>query len=289
MDTDAELATMKPRSRVPVVVAAVLGIVLGAALGAGGVLAFGRGPAKKQATEGAQARTEASASASAPTASASVSPPASAAASASPAAGSALLRLSSGDPEAIKALEAKQPQERSLEEALSLAKAREGAKLREIAELKRKLTLVPKFAEEKATQSRIRELASDREVATEMLGMLASLPEPLGPDQLFAILVRNATKEESQKLAGELLLTKEVRTRASPALNVAVDLRNVTECEQAKKVLEHAKQHADKRAVGALMRLEQKRGCGKRELEDCWKCLRVGDLLKETIAEARKR
>ena len=197
--------------------------------------------------------------------------------------------MASGDPEAIKALEAKKPEERTLEEALDLAKGREAGKLREIAELKRKLTLVPKFAEEKATQSRIRELANDREVATELLGMLASLPEPLGPDQLFGILVRNATKEESQKLAGELLLTKDVRTKASPALNVAVDLRNVTECEQAKKLLEQAKQHADKRAVGALMRLEQKRGCGKRELEDCWKCLREGGLLKDTLAEARKR
>jgi hypothetical protein len=284
MESDAEFAALKPRSRVPVVVAALSGLVLGAALGAGGVMAFGRGTPPK--TAAGPARSRPPASASAPAASGLASPPAS---SSAPPAVPAVSRLASGDPEAIKALEAKKPEERTLEEALDLAKGREAGKLREIAELKRKLTLVPKFAEEKATQSRIRELANDREVATEMLGMLASLPEPLGPDQLFGILVRNATKEESQKLAGELLLTKDVRTKASPALNVAVDLRNVTECEQAKKLLEQAKQHADKRAVGALMRLEQKRGCGKRELEDCWKCLREGGLLKDTLAEARKR
>jgi hypothetical protein len=70
---------------------------------------------------------------------------------------------------------------------------------------------------------------------------------------------------------------------------VAFDVRNVADCEQAKKLLERAKLHADRRAVGPLMRLQEKRGCGKRELEDCWKCLRDGDLLKDALAEARKR
>ena len=289
MDTDAEILALKPRSRGPVIFAAVSGIVLGAALGAGGAIAIGRGASKKTTTEVAAARTRTAASVSAPAASSSAAPPASAAPSAGPAAGSPLGRLASGDPEAMKALEAKKPEDRSLDEALGLAKAREATKLKEIAELKRKLTLVPKFAEEKATQTRIRELANDREVASEMLGMLASLPEQLGPDQLFAILVRSSTKEESQKLAEELLATKEVHAKASPAVNVAFEVRNVTDCEQAKKLLEQAKQHADRRAVGPLMRLEQKRGCGKRELEDCWKCLRDGDLLKEALAEARKK
>jgi hypothetical protein len=288
MDTDAELLALKPRSRTPVIVAALSGIVLGACLGAGGAIAIGRGAAKKPAAESASARSAPAPSAAAPVAS-SARPPASAAASGAPAPGSPLGRLLSGDPEAIKALEAKKPEERTLEEALALAKAHEAAKVREITELKRKLTLVPKFAEEKATQSRIRELGNDREVATEMLGMLASLPEPLGADQLFSILVRNTTKEESQKLAAELLATKEVRAKASPAVTVAFDLRNVTECEEAKKLLEQAKLHADRRAVAPLLRMQQKRGCGKRELEDCWKCLRDGDLLKDATTEARKR
>jgi hypothetical protein len=288
MDTDPELAQLKPRSRMPVIVAALSGIVLGTGLGAGGAIAFGGGASRKPTAEIAPARSAPAASAAAPAASSSALPPASAAASAVPGNGP-LGRLSSGDPEAIKAMEAKKPEDRTLDEVLALAKAREAVKVREIAELKRKLTLVPKFAEEKATQSRIRELANDREVASEMLGMLASLPEPLGADQLFAILVRNTTKEESQKLSAELLATKEVRAKASPAVTVAFDVRNVTDCEQAKKLLEQAKLHADRRAVGPLMRLEQKRGCGKRELEDCWKCLRDGDLLKDALGEARKR
>jgi hypothetical protein len=288
MDTDAELIALKPRSRMPVIVAALSGIVLGAGLGAGVAIAMGRSTSKKPAAESTPARSAPAPSAAAPVASSAL-PPASAAPSAAPASGSALGRLLSGDPEAIKAMEAKKPDARTPEEALGLAKAHEAAKVREIAELKRKLTLVPKFAEEKATQSRIRELANDREVATEMLGMLASLPEPLGADQLFAILVRNTTKEESQKLAADLLATKEVRAKASPAVTVAFDLRNVTDCEEAKKLLEQAKLHADRRAMGPLVRLQQKRGCGKRELEDCWKCLRDGDLLKDATTEARKR
>jgi hypothetical protein len=286
MDTDAELLAMKPPSRVPVVVAASLGLLLGAAAGAGATLVLAPKPKAPYAREHAAAPS-AQASASA-VASVSATPPASAAAKAPPA-DSPRGRVTGGDPDAIKALEAKPADQRSLEEATDLARGRAAAKSREIAELKRKLTLLPKFAEEKATEKRMRELANDREVATEMLVMLAALPGPLGPDQLYSVMARNTSKEESQKFAEELLATKEVRKNATAALSVAFDLRRVTDCEQAKKLLEQVKLAGDRRSIMPLARLQEKRGCGKRELEDCWKCLRDGNLLRDALAEARKR
>lgn len=286
MDTDADLLAMKRPSRGPVVAAALIGLLVGAAAGAGAALALAP-KAKAMPARDAASVPSARPSASA-VASASAAPSASAVAKA-PAPDTPRGRLMAGDPEAIKALEAKPPTQRSLEDATDLARGRAAAKIHEIAELKRKLTLVPKFAEEKATEKRIRELTNDREVATDMLVMLASLPGSLGPDQLWSVITRNTSKEESQKFAEELLATKEVRANAKPALTVAFDLRKVTDCEEAKKLVEQVKLVGDRRSIMPLARLQEKRGCGKRELEDCWKCLREGDLLRDAIAEARKR
>jgi hypothetical protein len=66
-------------------------------------------------------------------------------------------------------------------------------------------------------------------------------------------------------------------------------MRKVEKCEEAAKILERAKKDADRRAFNPMMKFHQKRGCGEKKLEDCWPCLREGDLLKDATMEAQKR
>jgi len=302
MDTDAEIHALKPRSSLPVFFAALIGLLIGAAAGGGAVIKFGPdlGFGKKK-----RGRSEAPVSSAPPAASATASaaPPASASAagSAAPPAGglSAFLpapakdtlagRAALGDADAAKQIEARPMDQRTLDEAMGLASSRVQAKRKEIADLKRKLVLLPKIiVEDKTVLTRLKELANDRDVTVDTLAMFASLDGPLGPDLLYNVASAR-TKSDSAKLAEELGYAKEVRSKASEALGALLDLKKTDKCEEASKILERMKLRSDRRATGPLGRLTEKKGCGEKKTEDCWKCLRDGDLLKDTLAETKKR
>lgn len=179
--------------------------------------------------------------------------------------------------------------ERTADEVTALAKARVEAKKKELGELARKITLVPKVAKaDKEVAARLKELSSDREIATDTLRMFASLPSPIGPDLLYGV-VAGAKKSDTTELAEALLYSKDVRPKASLELSALLDLRRAEQCEDVKKALADVTRNADRRAIVPLMRYENKRGCGEKKTDDCWKCLREGDLLKEAQKAVQKR
>jgi hypothetical protein len=299
MDTDAEIHAMKPRSSMPIVFAALIGLLLGGAAGAGAMMQFGPDFGKKKRT-----RTEAPARSAAPAASATASAAASASAAPSgsalpmseptpflpaPAKNTLAGRAAQGDADAAKQIEGRPMDQRTLDEAMGLASSRVQIKRKEIGELKRKITLLPKLvSEDKSVLTRLKELANDRDVSVDTLAMFASLEGPLGPDLLYNV-ASSRTTTETTKLAEELSYAKEVRFKASEALGAVLDLKKTDKCEEAAKILERVKLRSDRRALVPLAKLSEKRGCGEKKTEDCWKCLREGDLLKDTQAEVKKR
>jgi hypothetical protein len=100
---------------------------------------------------------------------------------------------------------------------------------------------------------------------------------------------RRIRDSSTRDLAEALLYSRDVRSKASKALGVTLDLYAAEECEDAMKALQSAKQHGDKRATIAMGRFWNKRGCGDNKLVDCWPCLRTNDLLKDAAAAARKK
>jgi hypothetical protein len=285
----AAAAQFKPVSRLPLIVTAIAGFVLGVLIGSLVTAAtVGGSPAKSKPGKKGKSKevaAVASASGSAPAADAGPPPPP------PPAKPTPFgQRVASGDAAAIKQLEARPPQSRTLEEAVALARGRTELKRKEIAELTRKITLVPKLVkEDKDAATRFKELTNDREVSIDMLHAIASMPAPTGPDLLYNVIANVHRENETTRLADELLYSKEVRAKASPALSVLLDLRKVEKCEEAAKILERIKQDGDRRAFSPLMRFHNKRGCGEKKTEDCWPCLRQGDLLKDATMAAQKR
>jgi hypothetical protein len=285
----AAAAQFKPVSRLPMIVTAIAGFVLGALIGAL-VTAASVSGSEAKSKPGKRGRSKEPAVAPVSSASGSVAADAGAPPP-KPAKPTPLMqRVSSGDAAAIKQLEARPPQERSLQEAVALARGRAELKRKEIAELTRKITLVPKLVkEDKDASSRFKELANDREVAIDMLHAIASMPAPTGPDLLYNLVSSSWKETDTTRLADELLYSKEVRAKASPALSPLLDLRKVEKCEEAVKIVERIKKDGDRRAFNPLMRFHNKRGCGEKKTTDCWPCLRQGDLLKEATMEAQKR
>ncbi|HEY6560606.1 MAG TPA: hypothetical protein VI072_25155 [Polyangiaceae bacterium] len=281
MNEEAEFAAaskaFKPPSRAPVISAAVLGLVLGAVVGAGIMAATGGATSRRSKV----VRAEKTQVASAPAGSAGHAP----AATATPKP-SLAQRAATGDAEAVKALEAKPLGARTSAEVVALASARAVAKRAEITELKRKITLVPKIIDEdKATRERIKELVADREVATDMLTMLASLPDNTGTDLLYSLLRGMDANTENAVLTEGLLYSSDVKARVSPALASILEVRKAETCEQAQAALKRVKEDGDKRAIPQLIRFHNKRGCGPKKMDDCWRCLRFPDVLKDVLTE----
>jgi hypothetical protein len=256
-------------------VPAFIGLVVGGAAAAGVILGLGVGrpPAPVPA----------------PQASVSAAPEPSASASAQVPEGGPLERAAQGEADAIKAIEARPRDQRTSEEALALGRGRDATVRSGIAEMKRKIDLVPEYAAEKDTQSEVRKYARDRAVAIDLLEMLATLDGTVGSDLMYKIWRDRRIRAETTQLAEELLYSSDIRKKASPALSVVLDLYATEECEDVAKILERAKQHGDKRAEFAMGRFWMKRGCGENKALDCWPCLRNNDLLKDAAAEARKR
>jgi len=80
-----------------------------------------------------------------------------------------------------------------------------------------------------------------------------------------------------------------VRPKASPALAVALDLREAETCEANAKILERSIDVGDKRAFAPMSRLLRHNGCGPTKRDDCYACLREGDLLKRALTAVKLR
>ena len=200
----------KPPSKLPVVIGVVVGLIVGAGIGvlvmSQRAAATARAERKAKSAESARVAAEAASAEAVASASAAIAaknapapplplpPPTSVAG-----------RAMTGDEAARKEIEARPVGERTADEAAALSRARVEAKKKELAELARKITLLPKLAKaDKEVSARLKELSSDREIATDTLRMFASLPGITGPDLLYAAVVAGK-KGEVTDLADQLL------------------------------------------------------------------------------------
>jgi hypothetical protein len=128
--------------------------------------------------------------------------------------------------------------------------------------------------------------------AREALGALAALPGPIGADLLFEIWSGTSVPRRSRdvtELARQLLYSREVLSRASPALRVALDLRATEGCEGQLPLLERAATDGDRRSLVPLAKLAWTHGCGPNKRQDCFACLRKGSELKSAIRAVKQR
>jgi hypothetical protein len=278
--SSGSIPDFKPRSRTPMVVTAVVCLIVGVLGAVVFMKTFGPSPSKRA---GKRAQPAATAKA-APAPAAPCVPPA-------PKSKSVAERAAEGDADAVKQIEALSPGERTAEDIVALSRARVAERRKAVAEVVHKIELVPKYAEERDTLKSLRQFANDAEVAPDLVLALAGLPGPVGPDLLYKLGPAAWGRVAAKPLAQETLYAKDVRSKASPALAIVLDLEQETSCDAVVKILERAKVSADSRALKAMDGLRKKTGCGPQKRDDCWPCLheRGNTLLKDAIKEASKR
>jgi hypothetical protein len=195
-----------------------------------------------------------------------------------------------GNPQAVEALEKIEPADRTIEQAVAMSRGQAAEKRLALVHLRSTIDKLGGMPNAEVIK-RIVQFARDGETAREVFGLLATLPGPLGPDLLYEFSSDKKTQPGLVKYAEQLLVNKQVRPKASPALSVLLDLRDATTCEQRKAILEKATEVGDRRMLMAAAGLAKKTGCGEHQRDDCNPCLREKNskLLHDALVKIQKR
>lgn len=172
---------------------------------------------------------------------------------------------------------------------LELAGKLAGRELARARALAAQLDRDPSLAQDEKTQAEMRRLLDNPETSRHMLAVLAALPGPVSADLLYEVWTGTVLRNEATDLARALLLSEDVRPKASPALSVSLDLRQAETCAENAKLLPRAIEHGDRRALHLLIKLTRRYGCGPNKREDCYPCLRDSDAVDQAVKAVKNR
>lgn len=154
--------------------------------------------------------------------------------------------------------------------------------------LERLLELDPTSADDRDIRAAIIEvlmriMIGDSPHADKLFSIVEGKMGTAGPDLLFE-LVTTRGGSRAAKRAEEILRDEAVRSRGTPALRVAYDLRMARGCDEKIALLERAGEEGDRRTLGQLQLLN--RSCG-RQRGEC--CLQNDPKLKAALEALKKR
>ncbi len=198
-------------------------------------------------------------------------------------------RAATGEPTALSTLEKKKAGELGTDEALAIARGKVAQDAVAAKKLRERLAADPGLAKDRKVIADLVRFAHGRETSGDALATMAALPGPLSADLVYEVWTGTAERSDATELARAILLGKDVRPKASPALSVALELREATTCEQSLALLTKAIETGDKRALVPINRLARKTGCGPNKRQDCYPCLRDGDIIKRAFNAVRVR
>lgn len=187
----------------------------------------------------------------------------------------ALLHSYPRDPDVLKALLSAYTRQRSHAAALNIAE--------------RLLDAAPRAAEEAEVQQAIVFVVNGPvDVSADALRLLSTKMGTRGPDLLYEIVSAPRMGKLPKERAAERLRDAAVRARSTPALLVALDLRNTTPCAR-KPLYQRAREVGDARSLVFLKPMTSTEGCGILRRSDCFSCLEPRKDLLETVAAIQKR
>jgi len=184
--------------------------------------------------------------------------------------------------QAVAGLDGKAPEQLSVDELLLLNESKAEHKREDAKALARKVQEQPELCADQAVQAQLLRFAADPDTAADALSAMAHARSPIGTDLLYEVWTTRSLPSTTTELARALLLSRDVRPSASPALAVAIALRSAETCEAVQSALPHARSDGDRRSLYLLTKLNSRRGCGDDKADDCYACLRART--KEVIA-----
>ncbi|HEU4579406.1 MAG TPA: hypothetical protein VFS67_14190 [Polyangiaceae bacterium] len=197
-------------------------------------------------------------------------------------------RARAGDGEALYKI-TKMPQgERTSALTLALETGYQAQKLREFHEFAKTLAPASKPLPA-ASLSRMVDYTISPETMLPAFEELTQWAGPAGPDVLYAVWEKAGGGSRAASLAQQLLYSADQRAKATPALQVALDLRSAASCDDYAKVLPSVLKSGDQRSTATLRALRHNDGCGADGKQDCYACLRGSTLLEDALRAVEKR
>jgi hypothetical protein len=192
-----------------------------------------------------------------------------------------------GERQAMDELSAIAVEQRTVAQATALSKGRAAEKQMALEHLRETLA----NGSEPDELKKLMLFAQDGDTARGAIGIAAGLLDEKGCDLLYELQTLKSTPPEMAILAGHFLSSRDVRSKASPALALVLDLKDATSCDQRKAVLEKAIQVGDKRLVRHIVPLTKKTGCGEKKNDDCHPCLREENqkIIREALTKTQVR
>lgn len=201
-------------------------------------------------------------------------------------------RAMEGDPVAVAKLEAeveKDPDAISYA-AIGRGRVKLGDFVRGVEALKKAVKEDSDLAQDHDILAAVRRAADNEGTQKDVMEFAATSLGEGGVDVLFDIWASTTERTQTTVLAKGYLDRDEVRGRASRALKIALDLRKGgLRCEEAKRLVNTAKEIGDERAFRPLNQLNARKGCGFLSLSDCYPCLRGDDTLGEALKATQGR
>lgn len=184
-------------------------------------------------------------------------------------------RAARGDADARATLGAIAPAELTLAQSVALARGDTAARQAELTVLGERLKAEPALVDRPETLAELLAFARDPVTTVAAQELIAAQERPTTTDLLYEIWTGVPGRTPATLLAERLLLSKAVRAHASPALAVALELREVEDCAGAERLVARASEVGDRRAVRGLQRLVLKKDCGDNGREYCFPCFRT--------------
>lgn len=187
-------------------------------------------------------------------------------------------------------LEERAPGSLRVAEILRVATAHAEQKQAAARDFRRKIAANPALGKDNATDNALLQMAADPLTAPDALEAMTTLEAPTAADLLYEVWTRTTERTDTTELAHTLLYSADVKSKASPALAVALALRSAETCEDYRVLLPKALTDGDHRSQHLLAKLTTKRGCGPKKSDDCYACLRdKRDELTATINAVKSR
>ncbi len=200
-----------------------------------------------------------------------------------------LERVAQGQDAAVVELSRKPVSELSIEEAISLSRGQSAQGVRAARALRDRLDHDPGLIKDPDLLAQLRHYTDEPETARDALSAMADLPGPIGADLVYEVWAASTSRTTATELARALSYGKELRAKASPALTVALDLRDADSCEKSHDLIERATSDGDRRAYHLLAKLTRKYGCGPNKRADCYACLRSSTDLDAAMKAVKAR
>jgi len=192
-------------------------------------------------------------------------------------------------PAALEVLAGKYPHDARV--ALELARAALAAKdyVKAVGGVGRTLNLDPELSDNKQIASILFQTAQVKAASDASFALLFGPMDKHGPDIAYDLAATEVVKPWVRVRADQGLRSADFTRLATPALSVAVALRYATSCPQRYALLPRARELGDERALGYLNMYRSTTGCGRRQNDDCYACLRGDSRLTDAIDAIKQR